>query len=180
MPLTGIRMVSPFLPEKAFMKIVTALVLALVLAGCAGAPSRPVFSDFMEVREIREDDALAQKFLDREGETYRLGDPVVTGKQVSRLQIKPNAEESYDLIMTLTGVHEVRWRKFARRGGRQAALVVDGTVCCLFTVADPGPAGTGTLMAVVVPHVAESQEEAEEMEAYFENNRSTKKEQRDE
>ena len=49
---------------------------------------------------------------------------MVSGKSISRLQVKRISEERFDLLMTLTGAEDSRWRRFARSRGRQAALVV--------------------------------------------------------
>jgi hypothetical protein len=161
------------------MRIHFLSLFGLLLLGCSSAAPRPVFSDFLEVRELQEDDPLALRFSSRDGEEYRLGDPILSGKSISRLQIKPGADDLYDLYITLTGAMDSRWRRFARSRGRQAAVVVDGKVCCTFNVQDPGPARENEVLIITIPGVAESAEEAEEMDRFFEESKKPKKDQED-
>jgi hypothetical protein len=157
------------------MKSAPLLLLTLFLIACSSAPTRPVFSDFMEVRELKADDPLAAKFTDKEGEEFRLGDPIVTGKAVARLQVKRGSDEKFDLYVTLTGAEDSRWRRFARSKGRQAALVVDGSVCCIFDVQDPGPPKENEVLVFQIPNVAQSQEEADKLDRYLEDGKAAKK-----
>lgn len=150
-------------------------IAALILVSCSSTPSRPVFSDFMEIREIKDDDPLAAKFSTKEGEEYRLGDPIVQGKNVSRLQLKSISDEQFDLHVTLMGAEDSRWRRFARSKGRQAALVVDGSILCIFKVTDPGPPVENELLVVRIPNVTQEKEEAEKLDSFFENSRTAKR-----
>ena len=151
------------------------LPLLLLLAACSSAPVKPVFSDFMEIREIRNDDPLAAKFADAEGEEFRLGDPVVSGKSVSRLQVKRVSDERFDLLMTLSGADDSRWRRFARSRGRQAALVVDGTIRSIFEVSDPGMPVENQLLIVTIPSVAATQEDADGLDRFLEDGKAAKR-----
>ena len=162
------------------MKHAPLLLLLILLAACSSSSTKPVFSDFMEVREIKADDPLAAKFLDLDGEEYRLGDPVVSGKSVSRLQVKRISDERFDLLMTLTGAEDSRWRRFARGKGRQAALVVDGTIRSVFDVQNPGEPKENELLVVPIPSVASSQEDADKLDQFFETSQTAKKKKRDE
>lgn len=155
------------------MRFLPLVLLALFISSCGSAPVRPSFADFVEIRELQNDDPLAARFMSESGDEYRLGDPVLTGKQISRFQVKPGAGEMYDLYLTLTGAMEARWRRFARSRGREAALVLDGKVCCVFSVADPGAPTEGSVLVVTVPDVAETPEKAEEMERFLEENKSS-------
>ena len=157
------------------MKSAPLLLLALFLFACSSAPTRPVFSDYMEVRELKADDPLAAKFTNTEGEEFRLGDPIVTGKAIARLQVKRANDEKFDLYVTLTGAEDSRWRRFARSKGRQAALVIDGIVCCVFDVQDPGPPKENEVLVFQIPNVAQSQEEADKLDRYLEDGRVAKK-----
>ncbi|MDT8324170.1 MAG: hypothetical protein RRA94_08670 [Bacteroidota bacterium] len=157
------------------MRFLPLLLLLLLIASCGSAPVRPTFADFVEIREIQSDDPLASRFLSESGDEYRLGDPVLSGKQISRFQVKPGKGETYDLHLTLTGAMEARWRRFARSRGREAALVVDGKVCCVFTVADPGEPTEGSVLILTVPDVATTSEQAAEMERFLEDNKSSVK-----
>ncbi|MBE0642763.1 MAG: hypothetical protein IH600_01660 [Bacteroidetes bacterium] len=150
-------------------------VLALILVSCSSTPPRPVFSDFMEIREIKTDDPLAAKFSTMDGDEYRLGDPIVSGKSVSRLQVKRMSDEQFDLHVTLLGADDSRWRRFARSKGRQAALVVDGSIRCIFNVVDPGPPVENELLVVRVPDVAQTQEEADKLDTYLEEGKAAKR-----
>ena len=150
------------------------LPIALLFA-CSSPSSRPVFSDYLEVREVKADDPLAAKFLDAEDEEYRLGDPVVTGKATSRLQVKRAGDERYDLLITLLAAEDSRWRRFARSRGRQAALVIDGRVRCVFDVADPGEPKENEVLVVAIPNVAHTAEEAEQLDTFLEERRMAKK-----
>ncbi|MBR9974178.1 MAG: hypothetical protein KFF77_01225 [Bacteroidetes bacterium] len=151
------------------------LPLLLLLAACSSTPVKPVFSDFMEIREIRNDDPLAAKFADAEGEEFRLGDPVVSGKSVSRLQVKRVSDERFDLLVTLTGADDSRWRRFARSRGRQAALVVDGTIRSIFEVQDPGEAKENEMLVVAIPSVTDAQEDADRLDQFFEESKAAKR-----
>jgi hypothetical protein len=157
------------------MKFVALLMLGILFSACSSSPSRPVFSDFLEIRELQEDDPLTLKFQTKDGEEFRLGDPVISGKAVSRFQIKPGKDEMYDLHMTLTGVMDARWRRFARSRGRQAALVVDGVINTIFDVQDPGPPKENEVLVVTIYNVAESQEESETLDNFLEASKEKKK-----
>lgn len=152
------------------------LLLSLaVLFSCSSQPARPVFSDYLEVREVKSDDPLAAKFTDAEGEEYRLGDPIVTGKATSRLQVKRVSDERYDLLVTLLAAEDARWRRFARSRGRQAALVIDGRVRCVFDVADPGEAKENEVLVVAIPNAAQTEEEAARLDTFLEERRTARK-----
>ena len=155
------------------MRFLPLVLLILFAAGCGSAPVRPAFTDFLEIREMQTDDPLASRFESKDGDEYRLGDPVLSGKHISRFQVKPGTGEMFDLHLTLTGAMEARWRRFARSRGREAALLVDGRVCCVFPVADPGAPKEGSVLIITIPDVAETQEEAEQMERFFEDNKSS-------
>jgi hypothetical protein len=157
------------------MRIAIPFILTILIAACSSAPPRPVFSDFMEIRGIQEDDPLAAKFSNKEGEIFRLGDPVISGNSVTRLQIKRLGDEQFDLHVTLTGAEDSRWRRFARSRGRQAALVVDGSIHCIFDVADPGAPIENEMLVVRVPNVARTQEEADKLDLYLENSKTAKR-----
>lgn len=157
------------------MRIAILALFAIILSACSSPPPRPVFSDFMEIRGLKGDDPLATKFSNKDGEEIRLGDPVISGKTVTRTQVKRVSDEQFDLHITLSGAENSRWRRFARDKRRQAALVVDGTICCVFEVADPGPPVENELLVVRIPDVAQSQEEADTLDKFLEDNRSAKK-----
>ena len=61
------------------------------------------------LREIKDDDPLAAKFSTKDGAEYRLGDPIVSGKTVSRFQVKRMSDDQFDLHVTLTGADNSRW-----------------------------------------------------------------------
>ncbi len=144
------------------------LLALLLLAACSSAPTRPAFSDFLEIREVIDDDPLAHQFLSLSGEEYRLGDPAISGRAVNRFQIKGAAAEQFDMLITLTGAEDARWRRFARsRIGKAAALVVDGKVRTIFKVTDPGPPAEDKLLVLTIPAVSSSQEDAEKLEQFI-------------
>ena len=157
------------------MKTAVIMVLAVLFAACSSAPTRPVFSDFMEIRELQEDDPLTLTFQTREGEEVRLGDPVISGKNVSRFQVKENKEGIFELHITLTGAMDARWRRFARSRGRIAARVVDGTIRGMFDVENPGPPVENELLVITIPDVATSLEDAEALDEYLERSKTKKK-----
>ncbi|MCB2205207.1 hypothetical protein KQI65_10695 [bacterium] len=156
------------------MRIPAILFLSLLFFSCSSTPNRPAFSDFLEIREVQADDPLALRYETRDGEEIRLGDPVLSGKNISRFQVKPGKTDLFDLYITLTGAEEARWRRFARSRGREAALVIDGKVRCLFEVPDPGDPQAGAVIVVPIPEVAETQEEADELERFLEDNKPVK------
>jgi hypothetical protein len=157
------------------MKFAPVFLLALLVLACSSPAPRPVFSDFMEVREIKGDDPLAARFVTKDREEYRLGDPVVSGKSINRMQVKRVSDGQFDLHLTLTGADDARWRRFARSRGRQAALVVDGTICCVFDVQDPGPAKENELLVIPITNVAQSQEEADRLDQFLEQGKAARK-----
>lgn len=157
------------------MRIAVFVLFSILLYSCSSTPSRPLFSDYMEVREIRSDDLLASRFRDTEGEEYRLGDPVIMGKSVSRLQVKRVSDDRYDLYVTLLGVDDARWRRFSRSRGRQAALVVDGVIRSVFDVQNPGTPVEGEVLIVPIPNVASSEIDAEKLDRFLEDNRPAKR-----
>jgi preprotein translocase subunit SecD len=151
------------------MRKVLPLFSLLFILACSGAPPRPAFSDFLEIRDITEDDPLTHQFVSVSGEKYRLGDPVITGRAVNRFQIKSATDERFDMLVTLTGAEDARWRRFARsRIGKQVALVVDGKVRTTFAVADPGAPEEGKLLILTISGVADSQKEADVLEQFIE------------
>jgi len=162
------------------MKVAPILLLALFISACSSSPPRHVFSDFLEVREVVDEDPLAARFADADGEVHHLGDPILKGKNISRLQVKPGKEDDlYDLYMTLTGALDARWRRFARSRGRTAALVIDGTIVRTFPVEDPGMPVENEILVVNVPGVAESQVEAERLDRFFQESKAAVKKKRD-
>lgn len=162
------------------MRTVPVFLLAFFLISCSSTPERPAFSDFMEIREVKADDPLAAKFYNEEEEEIRLGDPIVTGKTVSRLQVKPFSEDQFDLHVTLLGADDSRWRRFARSRGRKAALIVNGKVRSVFDVADPGAPTEGELLVVRVPAVARTQEAADALDSYLETGRTARRAKKEE
>lgn len=157
------------------MKPAVILMLAILFAACSSSPTRPVFSDFMEIRELQEDDPLTLTFQTREGEEVRLGDPIISGKNVSRFQVKENKDGAFELHITLTGAMDARWRRFARSRGRVAALVVDGTIRSIFDVENPGLPVEKQLLVVTIPGVANDLEDAEALDDYLERSKTKKK-----
>ncbi|PLX31023.1 MAG: hypothetical protein C0600_06820 [Ignavibacteria bacterium] len=157
------------------MKTAVIMMLAVVFTACSSSPTRPVFSDFMEIRELQTDDPLTLTFQTREGEEVRLGDPVISGKNVSRFQVKENKDGEFELHITLTGAMDARWRRFSRSRGRQAALVVDGMIRSIFDVQNAGPPVENELLVVTIPDVATSLEDAEALDSYLENSKTKKK-----
>ncbi|MBR9977383.1 MAG: hypothetical protein KFH87_04785 [Bacteroidetes bacterium] len=129
---------------------------------------------------MRPDDLLASRFRNAEGEEYRLGDPVIMGKSASRLQVKRVSDDRYDLYVTLLGVDDARWRRFARSRGRQAALVVDGVIRSVFDVQNPGTPVEGEVLIVPVPNAASSETEAEKLDRFLEDNRPARRKTKDE
>ena len=118
------------------MKTVLLSIFLLVLSGCSSS-SVPPFSEFMEIRKVADDDPLATKFESVDGEVVLLGDKVISGKDVSRFQLK-QGEEGYDLYITLLHAEETRWRKFAwSRRPRQAAMLLNGKVHTVFSTVRP-------------------------------------------
>ena len=161
------------------MKAVPLLLLALLITACSSAPPRHIFSDFLEVREVVDEDPLAARFADTDGEVHHLGDPVVSGKNISRLQIKPGKDDMYDLYMTLTGAQDARWRRFARSRGRTAALVIDGTIVRTFPVEDPGMPVENEILVVTISGITDSQEEADRLDGFFQESKTTVKKRRE-
>ncbi|GEM_PF-1345864 len=157
------------------MKAPFLLLLGLLIAACSSTPPRPVFSDFMEIREVVDEDPLAARFADEDGEQHHLGDPVVSGKNISRLQIKPGKDDMYDLHMTLTGSQDARWRRFARSRGRTAALVIDGTIVRTFPVENPGMPIENEVLIVTIPGIADSQDDAERLDRFFQESKAATK-----
>ncbi|MFA6233158.1 MAG: hypothetical protein WC824_03065 [Bacteroidota bacterium] len=157
------------------MRLAFLFILTILIAACSSAPPRPVYSDFMEIRGIKNDDPLAAKFSNAEGEEFRLGDPVVSGKSVARFQVKRVSDDQFDLHVTLMGAEDSRWRRFARSKGRKAALIIDGSVRCVFDVADPGPPVENEVLVVRVPNAAGTQEEADKLDRYLEDNKAAKR-----
>ncbi len=157
------------------MRILLLALATIILTACSSAPPRPVFSDFMEIRGLKGDDPLAAKFSDKEGEEIRLGDPVVSGRSVARLQVKRVSDDQFNLHVTLTGAEDSRWRRFARNKRRKAALVVDGTVRRVFKVEDPGPPVENELLIIRIADVAQSQEEADKLDLYLEEGKASRK-----
>jgi hypothetical protein len=157
------------------MKAAALLLLVLVFSACSSPPPRPVFSDFLEIREVVDDDPLAARYTTAEGEEHHLDDPVVSGKHISRLQLKPGTDDRFDLVMTLTGAQDARWRRFARSRGRQAALVIDGRISRIFTVEDPGIPVENEALMITIPGVAETREDADKLDLYFEEKKTAMK-----
>ncbi|MFZ1731152.1 MAG: hypothetical protein WBQ23_05215 [Bacteroidota bacterium] len=162
------------------MRIATLAIFAIIFSACSSTPARPAFSDFMEIRGIKNDDPLAAKFVDKDGEEFRLGDQVVSGKTITRLQVKRVSDERFDLFVTLSGVEDLRWRRFVRSKVDQAALVIDGSICCIFNVTDPGPQVENKLLVVCIPDVAQSQEEADKLDRYLEDGKAARRKRTDE
>jgi len=158
------------------MRKVFPLFVLLFCVACSGTPDKPAFTDFLEIREVADDDPLAHQFLTVEGESMRLGDPAIYGRTVNRFQIKRISDEQFDLLLTLTGAEDARWRRFARgRIGKQAALVVNGKIQRLFTVVDPGPAGEDKLLVLSIAGVAAAQEDADKLDQFIEKSKPAKK-----
>ncbi len=157
------------------MRNAPLFLFVLLVLSCSSTPTRPVFSDFMEIREIKDDDPLAAKFSTKDGAEYRLGDPIVSGKTVSRFQVKRMSDDQFDLHVTLTGADNSRWRRFSRSKGRQAALVIDGSIATIFKVMDPGQAEENEVLVVRIPSAAQTEEDAEKLDTYLESNRTTKR-----
>lgn len=161
------------------MKAAPILLLALFISACSSSPPRHVFSDFLEVREVVDEDPLAARFADEDGEVHHLGDPILQGKNISRLQVKPGKDDMYDLYITLTGALDARWRRFARSRGRTAALVIDGTIVRTFPVQDPGMPVENEILIVSIPGVTDSQDEAERLDRFFEESKASAKSSKD-
>ncbi|MCZ7557979.1 MAG: hypothetical protein M5R41_16385 [Bacteroidia bacterium] len=154
------------------MRKVLPLLALLLFASCSGTPDKPAFSDFLEIRDIVEDDPLAHQFASLGGEKYRLGDPMIYGRSVNRFQIKAVSPEQYDMLITLTGAEDARWRRFARsRIGKTVALVVDGKVQATFPVIDPGPPAEDKLLVITIPAVCESEKDAQRLEQFLETSK---------
>lgn len=161
------------------MRAVALLFLGLFVIACSSAPPRPVFSDFLEIREVVDDDPLAARFATADGEEHRLGDPVLAGKNISRLQIKPGKGDVFDMYMTLTGATDARWRRFARSRGREAAVVIDGVITRIFPVEDPGVPKEKEVLIVAVPGICETQEDADRLDHFFEESKAAMRKKKD-
>jgi hypothetical protein len=113
-------------------------VFFVVLLGCGGSHYLKV-TDAMQVRTLLNDDPLAVKILTPEGEELRVGDVVLTEKMIEWHSVKQIAPDRFDLILNLKSINAGRWRLFAKRNaGKQAVMILGGTVRCLFVV--PAPA----------------------------------------
>ena len=155
------------------MKIVLFSIALLVFAGCSSS-SVPPFSEFMEIRRVADDDPLATRFETVDGEEIRLGDKVISGKNISRFQFK-QGEEGYDLYITLLHAEETRWRKFAwSRRPREAAMLINGKVHTVFSTVRPPKAEEKTALIVRIPAVAETEEEAKSLDNFFAENKGKK------
>ncbi len=154
------------------MRKVLPLLSILFCIACSGASEKPAFTDFLEIREVSDDDPLAHQFMTTEGVGMRLGDPAIYGRSVNRFQMKAISEERYDLLITLIGAEDARWRRFTRsRVGKQAALVVDGKIQCVFSIADPGPAAEDKVLILTIAGVAATQEAADKLEQFIESSK---------
>ena len=157
------------------MRTVLPLLLLLIFVACSGGDTKPAFTNYLEIRAVLDDDPLATVFKDEEGETLRLGDAVLHGRNVSRMQIKGGSDR-YDLLLTLTGAEDARWRRFARsRVGKPAALVLDGRVRTVFNIVDPGQPEEDKLLVLTVPNVAQSPDGAQQLDTWLEANKPASK-----
>jgi len=159
------------------MRLSILVSVLLLFSACASKDAVPGFIDFLEIRGLSPDDALAPVFSDMDGVKHRLGDPIFSGRTLGRFQFKQINPERFDLLLTLTGVDEVRWQRFARsRTGDQAALLINGKIYSMFTVVSPGIPEEGKAFVLTIPEITKRQEEAERLDQYFESRKSARKE----
>jgi hypothetical protein len=157
-------------------KLYLFLIVFLFFA-CSSAPPKPAFSDFLEIRAIADEDPLAHRFASLSGEIYRLGDPIILGRAISRIQIQQVPTGKFDMLLTLTGAEDARWRRYTRRRiGQEVALLIDGKVQTVFPIADPGEPEEDKVLVLTVPSVAESEKDAEKLEQFVERARPARKE----
>jgi hypothetical protein len=148
--------------RSRFLFLLPALLPILLWTGCGGSVPSPK-TEFMEIRPVLPDDPLAARFATDGGEEVRLGDRVTGGTGVTRSQVKEAKDGSWNLLLTLTGPDESRWRRFAR-STRDAALVINGRVRTIFTTEVPGEATVGGSVTITIPGVAATEEEARQLD----------------
>ena len=136
------------------------LLIALVLAGCGSSgPSIVRITDVLQVRPVLDDDPLASHVLDMEGNTLRVGDPVIADGRIWVVHLGKGATQN-DLTIRLRDADAARWRNFARRyKGRDAALIIDGRVRATFKITPIPDEEENT--RIDIPGVVETPEEAE-------------------
>jgi hypothetical protein len=148
--------------RSRFLFLLPALLPFLLWTGCGGSVPSPK-TEYMEIRPVLADDPLAARFATDSGEEVRLGDRVTGGIGVTRSQVRQAKDSSWNLILTLTGADESRWRRFAR-SKREAALVINGRVRTIFTTEVPGEATVGGSVTVTIPGIADTEEEARQID----------------
>jgi hypothetical protein len=136
------------------------LLVALLLAGCGSSGSSIVkITDILQVRPVLDDDPLASHVLDLEGNTIRVGDPIINDGRIWVVHLGKGATQN-DLTIRLRDADAARWRNFARRNkGREAVLIIDGRVRANFTITPIADEDENT--RIDIPNVVDTPEDAE-------------------
>lgn len=145
-------------PVDMLRRIIPSLHLLLIgflLVSCSG--SKIVIKDAMQIRQVLAEDPLAVKLPSVDGEKVSVGDVILTERSIDRVQTKTVHESRYDLLLTVRGVEELRWKAFARkRSVSEAAFVLHGVVHRMFPVVRPD---TSLVTIIVIDSVASSEKE---------------------
>ncbi len=141
-------------------RFLSVLLFVFVLAGCGSSgPSVMKITDVLQVRPVLDDDPLASHVLDLEGNTIRVGDPIINDGRIWVVHLGKGATQN-DLTIRLRDADAARWRNFARRyKGREAVLIIDGRVRANFKITPISDEDENT--RIDIPGVVETPEEAE-------------------
>lgn len=146
------------LPVDMFVRVIVSLNLlftGILLFSCSS--TKIVIKDAMQIRQVLGDDPLAVKLPSIVGEKISVGDVILTERSIDRVQTKTVHESRYDLLLTVRGVEELRWKAFARkRGVSEAAFVLQGVVRRIFPVVRPD---TNLVTIIAIDSVASSETE---------------------
>ncbi len=151
------------------MRFIASLVPALfLLSGCSGSTTTRV-QDVLQLRTTAEDDPLAAQFEDVEGNRVRLGDVIVGDQMMSSIFMKQGDDGRFDVNIFLTEYGAGKWRRLIKSGNRDVALVIKGKVTSRF---EPKAAINKQGTHIVIPGIADTQEQADRLQEIFDKKRS--------
>ena len=151
------------------MRAIPVMFFLVLLSACSSTPGSTAFQgEYLEIREVMNDDPLATPYETADGTEVRLGDKILAASQVSNLRMKQNTSGSFDLLVSLTGAVQARWRRFAgSRKPHDAALLVEGRILSVFTPEVPDNTVDKEVYTFAIPGVAEDLEASEALNATF-------------